>query len=353
MTSPTEQRRAFDAAMASYKSGDTARAMNSFTRVTDANPAMSDAWLGRLACGDHQVDTLAGAHENSVALYRETRRIGLKDGELYAKLAAPMYLTLPVWSRATITLAYAGALITAERYTEAAQVLDNPIIAEDTQAAQWHQFIAATLFHRTRRWPDVVSTTAVSPPRHATYTLDEVTAAVAALSAAAAASLGRFLPALEVMDRISTNNPYVAADVALTRGWCLRELGDEDAARAAFSAAVVDGRLLDAARQALDSPSYRLVVTDAETIATRTDEWDAATETSRAQRDAEALAAEQQEVLAQAQARVDELIGLEGPKEQVAVWRTEIQIDQLLAAQGQETANTNENHMVRRPPGHR
>ena len=108
MTSPTEQRRAFDAAMDSYKSGDTARAMNSFTRVTDANPAMSDAWLGRLACGDHEVDTLAGAHENSVALYRETRRIGLNDGELYAQIAAPMYLTLPVWSRATITLAYAA-----------------------------------------------------------------------------------------------------------------------------------------------------------------------------------------------------------------------------------------------------
>ena len=57
-------------------------------------------------------------------------------------------------------------------------------------------------------------------------------------------------------------------------------------------------------------------------------------------------------MLAQAQARVDELIGLEGPKEQVAVWRTEIQIDQLLAAQGQETASTNENHMVfEGPPG--
>jgi hypothetical protein len=51
-------------------------------------------------------------------------------------------------------------------------------------------------------------------------------------------------------------------------------------------------------------------------------------------------------VLAHAQARLDELIGLDGPKEQIAVWRTEIQIDQLLAAQGEETSSTNENHMV-------
>ena len=57
-------------------------------------------------------------------------------------------------------------------------------------------------------------------------------------------------------------------------------------------------------------------------------------------------------MLAQAQARLDELIGLEGPKEQIAVWRTEIQIDQLLAAQGEETSATNENHMVLEgPPG--
>ena len=51
-------------------------------------------------------------------------------------------------------------------------------------------------------------------------------------------------------------------------------------------------------------------------------------------------------MLPRAQARLDELIRLDGPKEQIAVWRTEIQIDQLLAAQGEETSSTNENHMV-------
>ena len=51
-------------------------------------------------------------------------------------------------------------------------------------------------------------------------------------------------------------------------------------------------------------------------------------------------------MLARAQARLDELIGLDEPKEQIAVSRTEIQIDQLLAAQGEETSSTNENHIV-------
>ncbi|MBS1696344.1 MAG: type VII secretion AAA-ATPase EccA [Actinobacteria bacterium] len=352
MTSPTEQRRAFDAAMDSYRSGDRATALGIFTRITADNPAMSDAWLGRLACGDQELDTLAGAHENSRALYRETRRIGLKAGELHAVIVAPLYLTLPVWSRATLALAYASALIRAEQYAPAATLLDHPAITEDTQAAQWRQFITATLHYRTRRWPDLLAATAVSPPPEATYVLEPVSAAVAALTAAASASLGQFQTALDTADKIHTDNPYVSADVALTRGWCLRELGDPDAALAAFRAAAVEGQLLPAAQQAIDDPSYRLVVTDPETIATRTDKWDPATETSRAQRDAAALAEEQKEVLANAKRRLDELIGLEGPKEQIAVWRTEIQIDQLMAAQGDETSSTGENHMVLEgPPG--
>src|ERR1700681_3546838 len=247
MTSPTEQRRAFDAAIDTYKSGDLARAMGAFTSITNANPAMSDAWLGRLACGDHDLDTLAQAHRNSRALYRETRRVGLADGTLHARTAAPLYLTLPTWSRATIGLAYASALITAGDYAAAAEVLDDPVIREDTQAAQFLQFVKAALFNLARRWPDVLAVTAKSPPPNATYVLDEVTAAVSALSAAAAASLGQVQAALDAAEEIQTTNPYVAADAALTRGWCLREMGDEDAARACFREAAVGGQLLDAA----------------------------------------------------------------------------------------------------------
>ena len=352
MTSPTEQRRAFDAAMDSYRCGDRATALDIFTRITADNPGMSDAWLGRMACGDLDVATLAAAHENSRALYRETRRIGLKDGDLHASALAPLYTTLPVWSRATLALAYASALIRAGQYEPAAQLLDDPAVHEDTQAAQWRQFITATLYYHTRRWPDLLTATAVSPPAEATYVLDPVSEAVTALAAAAAASLGQFQAALSRADKVNATNPYVAADVALTRGWCLRELGEHDDALAAFRAAAVDGQLLPAAQQAIEDSSYRLVVTDPETIATRTDRWDPSTETSRAQRDAAALAAEQKEVLAQAKHRLDELIGLEGPKEQIAVWRTEIQIDQLMATQGQDTSATGENHMVLEgPPG--
>jgi hypothetical protein len=49
-------------------------------------------------------------------------------------------------------------------------------------------------------------------------------------------------------------------------------------------------------------------------------------------------------------ARLDELIRLDGPKQQIAVWRTEIQIDQLPAAEGEETSSTNEDHVISEGP---
>jgi type VII secretion ATPase EccA len=352
MTSPTDQRRVFDAAIESYRAGDTAAALAAFTAITAAQLAMSDAWLGRLACGDHGIAVLRAAHQNSRSLYRETRRIGLVDGDLHARIDAPLYVTMPVWSRATIGLAYATALIKDHDYIAAFGVLDDPVVSGEAMAAQWCQFVTAAGYHIVHRWPDVLVATAKSPPPHATHVIADLTAAVDALAAAAAASLGQFQTALDRVASVSTTNQYIAADAALTKGWCLRELGQEEAARACFEQATSNGVLLDAAREALANPSYRLVVTDAETIATRTDPWDPATETSKEQRVAAQLAAQQDTVLAGAQVKLDELIGLDGPKEQITVWRTEIQIDQILAARGEETSSTHENHMVLEgPPG--
>ena len=193
MTSPTEQRRAFDAAMQAYRAGDMARARTAFTAVTAREP--------------EHVRCLAGP--DGVRRPRPARRwraptrtrarctarpaaSGCNDGDLYAQIAAPLYVTVPVWSRATIGLAYAAALIAARRYDDAVSVLDDPIITADTQAAQWHQFITACLFHQTRRWPDVRSATAVCSARQRHLCLDAVSAAAVSMSAAAAASLGQF-----------------------------------------------------------------------------------------------------------------------------------------------------------------
>ncbi|MEM6110112.1 AAA family ATPase [Mycobacterium sp. 050272] len=351
-TSATEQRRAFDEAINRFSSGDPASAQQAFTAITDQNPAMTDAWLGRLACGDHSRDALAGAYLNSRALYRETRRIGQQDGALQAVVSAPLYLQLQVWSRGTIALAFASVLISAGEFDEAMTVLNDRDLADDSQTALWRQFLTATVYHATQRWPDLCAATEVCPPANATYVPNDVLAGAQTLRAMALASLGQAQSAWDLIAEVTTQNAYIAADLALTKGWCLRELGEFEAANEAFRSATLDGVVIPPARVALEQPDFRIVTTDADTIATRTDKWDPRTETSRDARAAAALASERQEVLNRAQTRVDELIGLEDAKEQIAVWRTEIQIDQLLAEQGDGGTTSNENHMVfLGPPG--
>ena len=153
------------------------------------------------------IDVLEAAHRNSRSLYRETRRIGLVDGDLHARLDAPLYVTMPVWSRSTIALAYATALIADRRFAEAADVLEDPVVTGDAMAAQWAQFVGAAAYHLAQRWPDVLKVTAKSPPAHATHVVDDLTAAVDTLAAAAAASIGQFQTALDRAATVRDEEP--------------------------------------------------------------------------------------------------------------------------------------------------
>lgn len=62
-----------------------------------------------------------------------SRRIGLNGGALQAMVNAPLYLTMPVCSRASIGLGYASALILTGRYDDSVAVLSNPVIGVAAQ----------------------------------------------------------------------------------------------------------------------------------------------------------------------------------------------------------------------------
>ena len=53
-----------------------------------------------------------------------------------------------------------------------------------------------------------------------------------------------------------------------------RQFGEEDKAQVALSKATINGALIPAAQQALADPTLQLVVTDEETINSRTNRWD-------------------------------------------------------------------------------
>jgi len=326
----------FDDALRRWSAGDQRGALAGFTSVTQADPSVADAWLGRIAAGDLALATLQAAHQNSRFLFRETRRVNWDDGQLTGQIECPKYFVMEINSRPGIALAYASALIAAGRYGDAEAVLGESSL-QTGPAAHWRLFLHTCMFYVTERWQDVVTTAAHPPAPPQGYERGlavKVRAAVTTMAAVASARLGRYEHAIDLLTDSSqqeTDNPYIQVDAALARAWSERALGNHATARGWFEQAVVGGSLVSDARAALADETLLLPVTTEEMIAARTDRWDVTTQPS-AQSLTEAEREKQRRQAGEQWRRdIDELIGHEDVKEQISVWRTEIEIEQVMA----------------------
>lgn len=140
--------------------GDQWSAREAFTRATEAEPGMCDAWMGLAVSGEVSASTLGGAYRALSTLHRETRRIGLSDSALAPTVHTPFLIDLYPHTPIGIALAYAAALIAEGNYDEAGLILDDINANDEPAQAQIHRFVGATLHFITRRWPDVLAWTA-------------------------------------------------------------------------------------------------------------------------------------------------------------------------------------------------
>ena len=269
--------------------------MPEFIAATDADPSMADAWLGRIACGDNDLASLKQLYANSEWLHRETTRIGQT---LAAEIQLGPYIGITVTDASQVGLALSSALTIAGEYAEADALLANRELLDSWANYQWHQLARAFLMYTTQRWPDVLLTAAEELPPQAII-MSAVTASICALAAHAAAHLGQGRVALDWLDRVdvighSTSSarfdadvltasigpadiPLLVADLAYVRGMVYRQLREEEKAQIWLSKATINGVLTEAAKEALADPNLQLVVTDEQTIDSRTDRWDAST----------------------------------------------------------------------------
>ena len=91
--------------------------------------------------------------------------------------------------------------------------------------------------------------------------------------------------------------PLLAADLAYVRGMVHRQLREEDKAQIWLSKATINGVLTGAAKAALADPNLHLIITDEQSIASRTDRWDASTAKTRDELDDDAVADRRAELL--------------------------------------------------------
>ncbi|RUP07165.1 MAG: type VII secretion AAA-ATPase EccA [Mycobacterium sp.] len=367
-TMTTAARKRFDQGM-SLLDRDPAGAGARFREATEIDPSMADAWLGRIAAGDESLTTVRQLYVYGSRLHRETNRLGVR---LSAPVKAGPYLSISVTEASHAGLALASALVDAAQYAEADALLRDPALLDTWENHQWQQYIEAYLMFATQRWPDAVSVAATVLPPQAII-MSAVTAATCALAAHAAAHLGQARVALSWTDRVevhpagagprrarnenaitaidSADYPLIAADLAYVRGMAHRQLGDETQAQEWLSRATINGALLVTAKQALADSSLQLLVTDEETIGTRTDKWDVKTQRSVQQRTDAQHEERRGQLLQEGRALLDNQVGLAEVKRAVAELEDQIEVRALRLAAGLPVANQTNHMLLVGPPG--
>lgn len=347
----------------------SADARADFVAATEADPSMADAWLGRIACGDDELDTLQRLYANSDWLHKETTRLGR---HLAAQIPLGPYLSITVTDASHVGLALASALTVAGEYARADALLADTGLLDSWVNHQWHQLGRAYLMFVTQRWPDLLTVAAEELPDRAII-MPAVTASVCALAGYAAAHLGQGRVALDWLDRVDIAGqtrsserfgagvltasinpgeiPLLAADLAYLRGMVHRQLGDEDNAQVWLSKAAINGVLTEPAKAALAEPRLRLVVTEEQIIDSRSDRWDAESAKSRAELDEDDALDRRADLLAQGRAELAKQVGLAEVKRAVRALEDQLEIRAMRLEHGLPVEGQTNHMLLVGPPG--
>ena len=285
--------RSLDALRAAMKVMGSApeRAAQVFVLATQDDPELADGWLGRYATGERTLAVLSKLSANADRLGEGLSRLQLGPANMGAFFEIE-YARFPIADQITAQLAYAAALIASNEFQQASAILDR-LPADSPETG----YVRACLATKTQRWPDVLTAVGVCTqnPRD-TY----LARAASLLEAWAAASLGLMQPALQAAQRVIDGKPtstdglgargvgikdVLTRDALFCRALVLRYQGEDEESESVLTGIRVQWPDFERAQVALNDRTFGLEVTDPETIASRTDKWDAATGTSRAARD--------------------------------------------------------------------
>ncbi|MGV1006601.1 MAG: type VII secretion AAA-ATPase EccA [Candidatus Nanopelagicales bacterium] len=349
ITTSTAARRQFDHAIAAMDT-DLAAARSLFREATEADPAMADAWLGRVAAGDDDLAVLERLHCCGARLHRESNRLGVR---LSAAIKAGPHLSITVTEASHAGIALASALVDDGQFEKAAALLSDPALLDGWENHHWCQYITAYLMFATQRWPDVIAEAArILPPQ--AVVMSPVTAATHALAGHAAAHLGQARVALDWADRVAVDPvefPLIAADLAYVRGMAYRQLDDEPSAQIWLSKATIAGVLTEPAKRALAEAGLQLVTTTEAAINSRTHKWDVTTEQSEDARAEGENRDRRAELLAEGRALLRNQVGLAGVKQAVAELEDQIEVRALRLAHGLPVTNQTNHMLLVGPPG--
>ncbi|GAA3719777.1 type VII secretion AAA-ATPase EccA [Gordonia hankookensis] len=321
------------------------QAAKAFTRASEWDPTMGDAWLGRLACGEDTDEILLALYRNRTTIGLEQRRLGLPHGTLAGRWVVGD-ISYHLSDVTEATAAYASSLARGKDFAGAQEVLDEIPAAQRVPIVE---FVQATLFMSTQRWTDLLTALRRSERWDDTF----LHAAADFMAGTACIQMGMFGEGIRRLQKaVDGPIPALATEAMVAHGMALREQGQEEKARALFEQAYARNPN-SIAGQALRSPSFRLVITSPDEIAERRDPWDPRSVTDPV----ETLVAdttgqpEMAEMVDDAQRELGAQIGLESVKQQVAKLQSAATLAKVRADRGLNTSARSLHLAFTGPPG--
>ncbi|MGO8769412.1 type VII secretion AAA-ATPase EccA, partial [Mycobacterium sp.] len=326
---------------------DLAAARLGFAALTRIAHDQCDAWTGLAAAGDISPGVIQAVWRTAATAGVLQRQVELASGALGFRYDTGLYLQFRATDPDDFHLAYAAALATGGEFAEAHEIVSD--VADRRPSWREARWVAVVVNYRAERWSDVVKllTPIVNDPD-----LDEAFSHAAKITLGTAlARLGMFAPALSYLEEPDGPVTVAAEDGALAKALVLRAHVDEESASEVLQDLYAAHPENEQVEHALSDTSFGIVTTSADRIAARTDPWDPDTEPSPGDFVDPGAQERKHVLLAEAERELDEFIGLEKVKDQVARLKSAVAMELVRKQRGLEVAQRTHHLVFTGPPG--
>ena len=329
---------------------DLTAARSGFSALTRIAHDQCDAWTGLAAAGDTSFRVLEAVWRTATTAGVLQRQVELAPGTLGFRYDTGLYLQFRASDSDGFQLAYAAALAstgTAGRLADAYRLVSDLTARRPSwREARW---VAVVTNYRAERWSDVVK---LLTPIVNDADLDEAFSHAAKITLGIAlARLGMFAPALSYLEEPDGPVEVAATDGALAKALVLRAHVDEDSASEVLQDLYAAHPENEQVEEALSNTSFGISTTTADRINARTDPWDPETEPSPGDFVDPGAQERKRVLLAEAERELDEFIGLDKVKDQVARLKSAVAMELVRKQRGLEVAQRTHHLVFTGPPG--
>src|SRR6201986_4690957 len=326
---------------------DLAAARSGFTALSRIAHDQCDAWTGLAAAGDSSLRVMEAIWRTVGTAGILQRQGELGPGALGFRYDTGLYLQFRATGPDDFALAYAAALAEAGQFADADQL----VAAITDRRPSWREarWVSVVINYRAQRWSDVVK---LLTPIVNDADLDAAFSHAAKITLGTAlARLGMFAPALSYLEEPDGPVAVAAVDGALAKGLVLRAHVDEDSASEVLQDLYAAHPENEQVEHALSDTSFGIVTTTAARIEARVDPWNSETEPGPGDFVDPEAQERKRVLLAEAERELDEFIGLDKGKDQVARLKSAVAMELVRKQRGLEVAQRTHHLVFTGPPG--